>query len=160
MGDLRTLRSVALRTAEADDADCVFEWRNNSSTRRFFFDPKPLSRANHEKWFQATLKDPATALLIAVGPDLLRVGVIRFDFTGNQSAAEVSIFVDPGRVGEGWGSAILRAGITWIRKNRSVCRLTARVVRDNLASLRMFEQVGFKTSYSLLSMELADIQHA
>jgi hypothetical protein len=80
---------VDVRLAITDDALLVWPWRNNEATRRYFFDPSPVSLETHLAWWNRSLSDPKRALLLGrlSGKE---VGVIRYDFVDLRQA-EISI---------------------------------------------------------------------
>ena len=141
------MKAITLRPATLADAEMVYEWRNAPETRKYFFDPRPLEKAAHIKWFESSLKMPDRCLLIAESENT-PVGVLRFDIS--HSEAEIDIYVCPGLTGNGLGTAILNAGTNWINKHKPhVNTLLAKVIPANIASARAFEKSGFNLDFQV-----------
>lgn len=119
----------------------VFDWRNAPETRQNSFDPSPLNKPDHMKWFEQSLTNLNRCILIA---ELNKqpIGVLRYDFI--ESQAEISIYLDPKWVGKGLGTRILSVGTEWIKKHFThIQTLQAKVIASNVASARAFEKAGF-----------------
>jgi UDP-2,4-diacetamido-2,4,6-trideoxy-beta-L-altropyranose hydrolase len=143
---------LLLRRAVEGDAARVFAWRNHESVRRASLDPDAIDWSDHCAWFRRTLERADRCLLIADDGEA-PVGVLRFDVKGE--VAEISIFLDPQKVGLGYGTAILREGATWARCNLAgVATLRARIKSDNQASLHIFEKAGFAEAWRVYDMNL------
>ena len=136
-----TAEALRVRYASADDAEMLFEWRNDIRTRRYFRNPAPLSRPEHMSWFSRTLASERLELLIAMCGDE-PVGCVRFDIDGEQ--AEVSIYLDPVRHGQGWGSLVLSQAMEWMHSEHpSVTLFSAEVLAENSASAKLFQRCGY-----------------
>jgi UDP-2,4-diacetamido-2,4,6-trideoxy-beta-L-altropyranose hydrolase len=132
---------LRLRPATAADSENVLQWRNDESTRRHSRDFTPIDPAGHRTWFAARLADPQCALLIAEDAQGA-VGVLRYDIADR--AAYVSIYLVPGRHGEGLGASMLHAGHRWLRDQRpEVVRIDAEVKSSNHPSRLAFEETGY-----------------
>lgn len=153
-GPQRVLRAmgvgaVTVRAALPTDAALMFEWRNHPLVRQMSRTDKPLDWSAHLQWLEGVQQDPRRTLLMgeAAGRP---VGVVRFDVAGDD--AEISIYVDPNGGGAGWGSELLMAAEQWLKQNRPEVRhLRAEVLRDNLASHRLFGGADYRreaTTYS------------
>lgn len=135
------LDRLKLRDARPADAEPAFAWRNHADTRRFIRDPRPLELASHCAWWMQTLKMTERKLFIAhVGNR--DVGVLRLDFA--DTAAEVSIYVNPALSGLGLGPAMLKELQGWVQLNtRGQIRLEAEIFTVNRASQKVFTRAGF-----------------
>ncbi len=134
-------KNITIRKAQIADSDRVLEWRNDPITRRFFLNRDPVDPSEHRVWYASVLADENRHLLIAQDEKGSPIGVVRFDKEGDN--AQVSIYIVPSRRGFGHGRDVLLGAIRWLTKNSSVKRVHANVVRENLASRRMFSSVGF-----------------
>lgn len=142
--------TVNVRQAASEDAVLVWPWRNNEATRRFFFDPSPVSLATHLAWWERSVSDPNRVLLLGKlnGQEF---GVIRYDLA-DQRRATVSIYLNPEMTGRGLGEALLRAGQDWLRQNhQEIDTVIAEVIPHNVASTRIFLAAGFKEQYMIFS---------
>ena len=139
-------RPIRLRLAEKADCRLIFEWRNHPRVRRFFFDPGVIPFEDHEQWFLDSLNRSDRVIFVAQEGDI-PFGVIRFDMDAQRKSAEVDIYIDPHRQGQGLGTRLLDAGEQWIAENTNVEVLRARVMAENEASARMFEKCGFQPEF-------------
>ena len=136
---------ISVRKAQEVDCDSLYEWRNAEETRRFFFDTNIIHLDAHHAWFKKTLEEPSRILLIGE-INGLPVGVLRYDISDEQ--AVISVYLVPGGQGAGVGTELIRCGSRWLKKHRpDINRVIAEIVRDNIASLRAFEQAGFIEQY-------------
>ncbi|MCD5992989.1 UDP-2,4-diacetamido-2,4,6-trideoxy-beta-L-altropyranose hydrolase [Pseudomonas sp. CDFA 602] len=132
---------MTLRSATIEDSELLLAGRNAESVRRFSFDRSPVNRESHQRWLTKRLLDTESLLLIGEafdGP----VGVVRYDREGE--GVELSIYLFEGRVGLGYGKALLRCGEQFLRRHWPDVRLIhARVLADNAASLALFQKSGY-----------------
>ena len=92
-------------------------------------------------WFSRTLASERLELLIAMCGDE-PVGCVRFDIDGEQ--AEVSIYLDPVRHGQGWGRLVLSQAMEWMHSEHpSVTLFSAEVLAENSASAKLFQRCGY-----------------
>jgi RimJ/RimL family protein N-acetyltransferase len=81
------------------------------------------------------------------------VGVLRYDVRG--AAARVSVYLVPGRHGEGLGALLLHAGHRWLAEHRpAVHFVEADVLADNPASQLAFVEAGYTLRQYVLRRRL------
>ncbi|TML88762.1 MAG: GNAT family N-acetyltransferase [Actinobacteria bacterium] len=137
-------RLLALRAAVADDARLLWEWANDPTVRAAAFSQDPIPWTSHQAWMRERLRDPACRIYIAErhGRPL---GQIRFQPKGPAPGrTEVGLSVVAGSRGEGWGSALIMAGVARVREEGFNEPLHALVKRDNVASALAFDTAGFE----------------
>lgn len=133
---------IRLRLAEARDERDLWLWRNHEDTRRFALDPSLIDWDTHCRWFEQVLNRADRSLLIAES-EAGAVGVLRLDL--EDTTAEISIYLVPGRAGQGLGSALLRAAERWVRAQLPAVRgIEAVVLERNAASLAAFRAAGYE----------------
>lgn len=134
--------TVGIRKATAEDAELTFRWASDPAVRKYSFNQSVILWENHQRWFSDKLQDPACEYLILYN-DQSAIGSIRFDVDAD-GAAMISFLIDPACHGRGYGSMILERGIEYMRQNRrDVKRVYGFVVRENVASVRVFEKLDF-----------------
>lgn len=144
--------SLVLRPARADELRQVYLWRNDPETRKWFFDPGPIDFEVHSRWYRTVVESKSSDLLIAEREGQA-VGVIRFDHDGEDS--RVSVYLVPGLHSRGLGTDLIRAGVSWVEKNRpGILRLRAEVLTGNQASVRAFSAAGFTVDQMVLGRKL------
>lgn len=139
----RMLRGrMRVRIAEAGDESKLLRWRNDAAVRRYSGSRSEIGAEDHARWYASKMNDPDCHLLI--GEDAQgEAGVVRYDVSG--SAATVSVYVQPERLGSGAGSALLAAGERWLAEHRpSVDAICAEVQADNRTSTRLFAGAGYR----------------
>lgn len=148
---------LRLRPATLDDAQLLFEGRNAEAVRRWSPEPGVIDWAQHLNWLTASLRNPQRLLLIAEADDGA-VGVLRYDLRGFE--AEVSIYLLQGRFSLGWGRALLTRGHTFVAAHwPQLTVISARVLPDNLSSLKVFRDAGFTQGACAFTRVLKDHPH-
>ena len=135
------ISEIEVRPATAADSASLFAWRNSPEIRAVSRSSTPIPQADHARWLAAVLADPDRPLLIGARAGE-PVGVVRFDI--DATTAEVSIYLVPGKGGEGLGSALLTAAEAWLGETHpALDTLLAEVLGDNHASHRLFAGCGY-----------------
>jgi RimJ/RimL family protein N-acetyltransferase len=143
---------LELRPASHDDVGMLFSWRNDPAIRKYFFNSGEISIEEHSAWFENSLKMSDRILLVASSKKN-PVGCLRFDF--HDKAAEVSIYLNPTAVGKGLGTGILEYGTRWLKKNHpEIETINALVLRNNMASQKVFSDAGYDLNYLSYSKQL------
>jgi RimJ/RimL family protein N-acetyltransferase len=133
--------SLSLRRAASSDGARLLRWRNDPLTVKQSLTPRPVTRADHERWLNARLADPRTALFI-ITEGGRPAGQLRLDL-GARREAEVSITVAPALRGRGVAVRALRAAAAPARR-LGAAKLLARIKPDNVASAVAFLKAGFR----------------
>jgi len=114
----------------------------------------------HQRWYERTLGEPATALLIAM-VDGTPACMVRFDTLG-PGAAEVHINMNPALRGKGLGKPILAAACAYGFDHRKLSSIYASIKAENVPSIKIFASVGFVRSgerAGLLSYKLTRLTY-
>jgi RimJ/RimL family protein N-acetyltransferase len=156
-GEGTSLKGIRLRRATVADSERLFRWRNHEAVRQHSGNPAPIPWDTHIVWLAQTLADPTRVLLIGerhsgrtanlesleAAPE--PVGVLRYDLSGAETEACVSIYLVPERMGQGLGAPLLRAGSAWLKETYpSLNGIRAAIRSENIASLRTFERAGYQ----------------
>lgn len=150
----RELPHVTLRAACDDDVSLIRDWRNDADTVRVSATARPVSAAEHARWFAATRTDPGRRLWIAE-ENGVPVGQVRVDLDGE--AGVLSIVVAPAERGRGIGQAMLHGAVVEVEREGLATTVTAVAREDNLASIHAFEQVGFSRRESGAGFVVLDL---
>lgn len=126
---------VTLRPATTDDLELMFAWRNTERIYEHFeAQDGPLVWEDHVEWFDARPPDRDDFIIEYGGR---RVGAVAIAADG-----DVGIYIGD--------SSIWRQGVATMALRSAIDRyspdvkLTAKIHRDNEASRRLFEKVGFE----------------
>lgn len=154
-------RSLQLRPAMLSDGDLLLRWRNDAVTRQNFIHGERVSLREHEQWLRKTLSDPHTLLYIAYESRFqgrIEIGTIRLTMADDEAmvrafgyrhsygaTADISLTIDPGVRGLGYGKRIVNAAVKQLRSfgDVPISRFLAGVKPCNIASLRVFCACGF-----------------
>jgi len=148
---------LKLRPATLDDAQLLFDGRNAEAVRRGSLDSSVIDWPQHLDWLTASLRNPQRLLLIAEA-DHGGVGVVRYDLRGFD--AEVSLYLLEGRIGLGWGRALLARGEAFVTMHwPQLQAITARVLPGNIPSLNLFRDAGFSQEACVFTRVLKDQSH-
>lgn len=129
---------MRLRRARFDEADLILGWRNDPLSRKMSPSARPVSRAEHTRWWAHRWRDVRIA-----ETDATEVGYWRADeYSEVPGGCLVSVAVAPEWRGLGMAAPLIRLGTrSALRKYRTCVAL---VRHENLASVRAFSSVGYK----------------
>lgn len=130
---------LALRAATVEDAERLFIWRNDRTTRAMSVDQGVVDRNEHQQWLAQSLASKERAILIAENDAV--IGTVRLDFR-SYGDCEISLTVSPEHRGKGNAHTMLRAAEP-VARERAVVRLVARIRADNEPSVRAFKRAGY-----------------
>lgn len=137
--------SLQLRLAKEDDLEITFEWVNDSKVRAFSFNKEIVSFESHKEWYENKLKDSKCVYFIAE-VNQKPVGSFRIDKKNNEGV--ISFLLDSSQHGKGLGFKLLDQGVKKINKSDPKLSLIGFVLKQNKASVRLFEKLDF-TRYDL-----------
>lgn len=131
-----------LKLATKEDCDLLFEWANDAECRRNSFSQEKILYENHIRWFQNRLQDTGCDLFIVV-EDSREVGMLRLDYHENQAVISYSVARNERK--KGYGKGILQLGENYVRAHkRNIERLIGEVKKENVTSMRRFEELGYE----------------
>lgn len=133
---------ISFRRATEEDSPQLFAWRNAPEIRKHSRQCDPIPLECHQKWLSRVLQNPVQNLLIAYNGNA-PLGVIRFDEDVCGTATEISIYLVPEKLNQGWGTPLLLAAVRWCWAHTSSRCIKAVVLPGNHASHTMFQRVGF-----------------
>lgn len=155
MTDKINTTTCFLKRAEFADIDILFEWANDSETRRNSFNQHMISREEHEMWFYRMMNDPSRIQYLMMSADK-PVGQIRIDISDNVGL--ISYSIAPNERGKGYGKQIIELAKNMIREEHPVIlELRAKVKADNMASIRCFEENGFIKEHILYKIDTVSV---
>jgi UDP-2,4-diacetamido-2,4,6-trideoxy-beta-L-altropyranose hydrolase len=133
------LAEVSVRPAGIDDAEFVWQCRNDSTARAASRSVDPIPLDEHLEWFRRRLVTAETTFL-NVMVDSERAGYVRLHRGGQET--EISIALAPTARRKGVGTAAIRAAAEAEAAERAT-PIAAYVKDDNPASLAAFRRAGF-----------------
>ncbi|MEJ6580847.1 MAG: bifunctional UDP-2,4-diacetamido-2,4,6-trideoxy-beta-L-altropyranose hydrolase/GNAT family N-acetyltransferase [Akkermansiaceae bacterium] len=136
------LPDIHLRSAELPDAERLFLWANEPTTRAASFQSDPIPWESHLAWFTASLSNSARTIWIIQTSQEIPLGQCRFD---EESLHEfvISISLSPETRGKGLAALVITRACSKFIATHPEARITAWIKNSNRASLRAFERAGF-----------------
>jgi RimJ/RimL family protein N-acetyltransferase len=133
--------NLEMREAQKEDVDLYFRWANDPMVRQNSFNTEAITFENHSEWFKVKLSSIRAKLYVfeVAGKP---VGQLRIDYVDNAWVIDYS--VDKHYRGLGTGQAMMAH---FKASNLFVCLqdpVKALVKTSNIASQRVFEQLGFQ----------------
>lgn len=136
------MSNLYLRKAELADIDMYYNWANDPVVRSNSFNTEQIPYEDHVIWFNEAIKRDDVALFVLMDDDM-PVGQIRINIS--DAVAEISYSIASEFRGKGYGGKIVSLLIERIREEMpKIKTVSARVKPDNLASMKVFEKIGFK----------------
>lgn len=141
---VRGMLGSGLQVRRAEEKDCrlLWEWANDPEVRAASFTSEPIPWEAHQEWFSAKLADPGCILYVISDAQWGPIGQVRYDLRRNRALVSLSL----GREfrGRGYGCLVLDQTLEELRRTTAVAAVDAFVKPENQASLRLFEQAGFR----------------
>lgn len=137
---------LRLREIQETDADLLVGWRTRPEVYRYFVNAHPIRREEHLKWFWETYLPDADRIdwLGCKKENGNPVGVFGVKRVGmDGQTAELSYLLDPREYHKGYAQEVLRALLEWSQNYGNVKTAIAEIHKENEASLRLIEKLGF-----------------
>lgn len=134
---------VKIRKVVKEDSDLLLSWRNNPEVYRFALKPHPVEKANHELWFANKISNPRCFFYLGLSNNAA-CGSVRFDLNETMDEAEVSISIAPEFWGKGIGTELMKLAEEALKIETQVQLITATVLNENIASMKLFERAQFR----------------
>lgn len=136
---------IAIRLAKENDAMQYFVWANSKMVRENAINTALIDLPTHLVWFAEKLRSPYSKLYyFSVNENPL--GQVRFDKQNNLAVIDYSI--DENYRGKGLGRKMLYMAmgnyLKLLDKDKKNIIFSARVKENNIASKKIFQQLGFK----------------
>lgn len=143
--ELQLQQSLSLIPATKDQLHITYRWAADPAVRAYSFSRNEISFDEHSNWYLNKIVQPSCMYLLAISEDVM-AGSIRFDIS--EDVALISYLVDPKQQGKGLGRIILARGLEYLAaNNKTVSRAEGFVIPQNLASVKIFERLGFTASH-------------
>ena len=130
--------NLVLRKVTFQDAQILFEWRNDPETRKASRNTDEVLIENHKTWLAGSLQNKERQLYI-VEKDSVPIGMVRADYDRENDCYELTWMVSPHFRGKGWGKHIVA-----LLANRMNSQITAQIRTYNIASQKIAEFVEMK----------------
>lgn len=121
-------------TPYMQESTLLWQWRNDPVTRAMSKKDHVISLEEHQKWL-GNLKDSHFLFGFV---NLVPIGVVRLD------DSLVSINVNPQFRGKKLGEGLLKKACEYATHTLQLKKLHAEIKKENVASIKIFEKVGFR----------------
>jgi len=133
---------IFLRKATDEDAELLFNWRNDDEVREASFHQEILKWPEHLEWFKKVLNNSACCLYIINNQEGTPIGQIRFDKNGDGATINISLGKD--FRGKGYGAeSIKTASRFFLDNHKDIKKIMALVKDENESSVKVFNRSGF-----------------
>lgn len=136
-------RLLKLRKVRQEDCELLWDWVNDPTVRAASFSSDLISWEDHLKWFNKKLNSSSCYHFIAFNDQDQPIGQIRFDID-EQLQSIVSVSLASNHRNQGYSRLILQMAVNELLTHVSVNNIQAFIKPENLASIKLFESVGFK----------------
>lgn len=141
-----------LRNASWEDVDLLFSWVNDKEVRENSFSQKEISYEEHKKWYENLLQQKNVKQYIYMCDDE-PVGQVRIEVSGDE--AFIGYSISPEKRGMGHGKHMIKLLTKQVKLDfPEVKQLVAKVKFENVASQKVFKDVGYVEKYCVFEMEL------
>ena len=141
---------IKTRFASLTDGREIYDWEFHPTTRKWMVNSNHVSLEEHLNWLQTFLSLKNSYLLICEIEQGPKVAVVRVDLENENHNIEIGITVDPNLRNKGLGKACLINAMDFIARQISRPDLfIAKVKKENLLSIKLFEGLGFVQAQEL-----------
>lgn len=135
---------LVLRRIRHSDIEQLRRWRNSTAVNRYMESRDPISPEMQERWFAGL--DPARDFFYVVEEQGRGLGVVNFkNVDSARRTGESGIYLaDPGTRGRGLGRTAYRVLLDHGFEGIGLDVVTAHVLTDNPASIRVHVSLGFR----------------
>jgi len=133
---------LTIRLAKISDCKLYWAWVNDELVRKNSINQEEIGWEEHQEWFHDKVKDDNTLLLV-IESEFGAIGQVRFDRINSHYSVNYSL----SRQFRGFGLAkcMLSVAIDYV-KQENVFVIEGSVKNNNIASKKVFEQLGFSSS--------------
>lgn len=139
--DCKESALLSLRLANIEDTQDILRWRNDPLTRAMSRNNDIIEDTQHRIWFNQALQDSKRLFLVGMYAEK-KIGMVRFD-QQQLKRWEINICLAPEARGKGMGKLILKSALLHFLSQYPEASIIADIKKINLASLRLFESMGF-----------------
>lgn len=141
-----------LRTATEEDMELLFAWANETGVRKNSFSENKITYEEHRQWYKKLLssKDSRQYIYMCDG---VEIGQARIKVVGSEAEIGYSICFQKRCMG--YGREMIYLLREQIRNDfPAVKRLIAKVKPDNVASQKVFLDMGYVEKYQCYELEI------
>lgn len=126
----------------SNDLEMVLTWRNHPSIRENMFSQQEISLSDHLAWFERSLNNPRTCLLIFEEKGVPQ-GFINFSSASCGTVAEWGFYAAPDAP-KGTGQKLGRSAIDYAFTELELHKVCGQVLQNNSRSINFHKRLGFR----------------
>jgi [ribosomal protein S5]-alanine N-acetyltransferase len=152
---------VVLRPLLVSDAASIFSLRSDPAVNKYITRPKPATIAEVEDFIEminaAIAQDKSIYWVIALKNDPAPIGTIcLWNFSNEKNCAELGYELLPKFQGQGLMREAIKCVVDYVFTTLPFGTIDAYTHRDNTASIRLLEKIGFTRADSRIDPEDVD----
>lgn len=139
------METVFLRKIEERDKDLLFSWISNPSLRKMTGTRGMPNAKSHDVWFNNKINDKDNVIRV-IQFGARSVGIIGTNSIDLQNRnAEIYLYVgDDQNRKRGIGASAVKQFMSCLFDNYGIHKIFCRIFSYNIASIRLFQKLGFK----------------
>ena len=131
------------KNASKNNCNLVFNWSNDLEVRKNSINKNKISYKEHQSWFYSKINDKNSFIWIYFIKKNQPAGLVRFERKSNKYF--VSYLLDYNYRGKNISKTMLIAAIDkFIKIKPRLKKIFAKVIKDNLISLKVMKSAGFR----------------
>ena len=134
--------SFSFRHAELEDMSLLFDWVNDKEVRNHSLNKNVIDWVEHQHWFRNKIKDDKCHIYICLNKYSDPIGQVRIECIENEWVIDYSVDKNYRKLGLG---ILLLKGVLGKYQNKT---FKAFVKTENIASIRVFQNIGFKELFN------------
>jgi len=138
---LNSRTKLKARVARIEDSKLILTWANDPLVRLNAFNSKIINNKTHNEWFNFRLNNSKKCVILIIETlEKIPIGQVRFEKKNRKWFINYSVasFARKKNI----SSKLLKTAIKKFKKNKTF-KLIAEVKKDNIASCKVFEKIGF-----------------
>ena len=140
-------QDLSARFASQSDCVLLFNWANETLTRKNAFNSELIRFSDHQFWLNQRLDKPMLCSILIIEKNKEPIGQVRLE-KNQLDEWEIDYSIAPNCRGKFLGLSVLRLGLITFSKQNKTGIWVGKVKRNNFASCRIFEMIGFKVRSS------------
>lgn len=138
---------INVRLITYEDKTEILKWRNDPLSRNMLINTNFVKTKQHDAWFSSTILNKDKYLFMCLDSNKKKIGTVRFDI--KDKIAKIAIILNPTKRNLGLSEpCIIQALKKLYSLNPEINFFIAEIRKNNIASKKLFEKIGFKLQYS------------
>jgi UDP-2,4-diacetamido-2,4,6-trideoxy-beta-L-altropyranose hydrolase len=144
---INSYTKLKARLASENDEKLLLRWSNDALARKNALNPKKITSKEHNNWLEKRLNNHSFCIIFIIETIKgLPIGNVRFESI--DANWEISFLLDPLARGKNLSKKMVETSINAFGEYNSKALVIGRVKKDNIASRKIFEYMGFAINQS------------